>query len=120
MGVTHVTVRVANLAKKGTPYEADFLVDTGGIDSLVPKDELHKAGVKPELKKVYELASGESVEYEVGFARISFMGDETVTQVVFGPPGSEPILGCLALEAVGVIVDPNTQTIRRLPASPLK
>jgi len=120
MGVTHVTVRVGDLAARGTPYEAEFLVDTGSIDSMAPRPRLLEAGVKPERKKVYELANGQPVEYEIGFARVSFLGEETVAQVIFGPPDVEPILGVAALENVGVVVDPVTHTLKRLHASPLK
>ncbi len=120
MGLTHVTTTVWNLAKEGQPYEADFLFDTGAIDCLVPADALAAAGVKVERKKVYELANGEPVEYDVGFARIAFMGEETVAQVIFGPPHVEPILGVVALENTGIVVDPTTNTLKRLPAVPLK
>ena len=120
MGVTHVTVRVRDLPGASDPYEADFLVDTGAVDSMVPGEKLLEAGIKPERKKVYELANGQSVEYEIGFARISFMGEETVAQVIFGPADVKPILGVVALENVGMVVDPVTHTLKRLDASPLK
>jgi clan AA aspartic protease len=120
LGIPHVTVSVSDLARQGTPYEAEFLVDTGAIDCLVPRDRLLDTGVKPERRKVHELANGESVEYDIGFARVAFMGEETVTQVIFGPARAEPILGVLALEGVGITVDPVHQTLKRLPASPLK
>lgn len=79
-----------------------------------------EAGIRPERKKVYELANGQPVEYEMGFARVQFMGEETVAQVIFGPANVEPILGAVALENVGIVVDPSNQTLKRLPASPLK
>ena len=50
MGVTHVTAQVSNLAKTGTAYEAEFLVDSGSIDCLVPSEALQAAGVEPEGK----------------------------------------------------------------------
>ncbi len=120
MGITHVTTRISSLAKEGEPWEADFLVDTGAIDCLAPKDKLAQAGVRPEGKAVYELANGQPVEYEYGFARVTFLGAETVVQVIFGPPGTEPILGAVALENTGVTVDPASKTLRRLHAKPLK
>ncbi len=120
MGITHVTVCVSNLTKEGAPFEDEFLVDTSAIDCIAPRENLLKAGIRPERKAVYELANGETVEYELGFARIAFMGEETVAPVIFGPPDTEPILGAVALESVGVMVDPITQTLRRLPAKPLK
>ncbi len=120
MGITHVTTTIWNLTKDGNPYEAEFQVDTGAIDCLVPRDALIAAGVMVERKRVYELANGEPVEYEVGFARVAFMGEETVAQVIFGPPQAEPILGVVALENTGIVVDPVTNTLKRLPALPLK
>ena len=120
MGLTHVTTTIWNLSKQGQPYEAEFLVDTGAIDCMVPREALLAAGVGVERKKVYELANGEPVEYEVGFARVSFMGEETVAQVIFGPPNVEPILGVVALENTGIVVDPVSNTLKRLPAIPLK
>ncbi|SRR5579871_1689955 len=120
MGLTHVTVRMSRLAGKGRVYEADCLVDTGALHCLAPGDRLRAAGIKPEGKAVYELANGEPVEYEYGFARVEFMGSMTVAQVIFGPSGVEPILGVVALENTGIMVDPARQTLKRLPAIPLK
>jgi clan AA aspartic protease len=120
MGITPVTTTIWNLARQGQPYEADFLVDTGAIDCRAPSDALHAAGVTPEGKAVYELANGQPVEYEYGFARIAFLGGETVAQIVFGPSDAAPILGVVALENTGVVVDPVTKTLKRLHARPLK
>lgn len=120
MGLTYITTRVENLAQSELPYEAQFLVDTGAIDCLAPAAALKSIGVKAEGKDVYELANGEVAEYEYGFARISFMGDETVTRVVFGPDNSEPLIGVVVLESMGIGVDPVTRSLRRMAAKPLK
>src|SRR5437016_1735325 len=122
MGFTHVTARIEPLNANGKhkPYEALFLVDTGALDCLAPADELRAAGIKPVRKRVYELANGDSVEYEVGEARVRFMGDDVLVRVIFGPEGVEPILGVLALEAAGIVVDPTTNQLKRLHALPLK
>jgi len=120
MGITHVTTTIRNLTRRGKGYTAEFLVDTGAIDCMAPSESLRKAGVKPEGRRVYELANGETVEFEYGFARVSFIGAETVAQVIFDPEGCEPILGVVALENTGVVVDPKTRALRRLHASSLK
>ena len=75
---------------------------------------------RPEGKAVYELRNGQPVEYEYGFARVEFLGEETVTQVIFGPLDAEPILGVVALESTGLVVDPVTKTLKRIHAKPLK
>lgn len=120
MGLTHITVAITDLAKSAAPYEGEFLVDTGAIDCLAPSDQLIAAGIKPEGKAVHELADGTPIEMEYGFAHISFFGEETVAQVIFAAPDSEPILGVVALENVGVVVDPVSKTLKRLHAKPLK
>jgi clan AA aspartic protease len=120
MGITHVTTRISNLAQDAEPWEGEFLVDTGAIDCMAPRDRLVEAGIRPEGKRVYELANREPIEYEYGFARVTFLGDETVAQIIFGPPDTEPILGVVALENTGVTVDPVSRTLRRLHARPLK
>ncbi len=120
MGITHVTVRVANLRKDQPSYEADFLVDTGAIDCLAPASVLKAAGIEIEGQDVYERANGDVVEYPFGFARVSFMGSETVTHIIFGPENSDPILGTVALENTGIGVDPVSRTLRRMAAKPLK
>ncbi len=120
MGITHVTVSVGNLRQDQPPYEAEFLVDTGAIDCVAPASSLAAAGIQVEGQSVYEIANGDVVEYPIGFARISFMGSETVAQVIFGPEGCEPILGTVALENIGIGVDPVSRSLRRMPAKPLK
>lgn len=120
MGLTHVTLKVSDLTKKGTPFEAIFLVDTGAVDCLAPREDLLAAGVVPEGKEVYELADGRPLEFEYGFARIGFSGDEKIVQIIFGPPGAQPIMGVVALESFGYVVDPITRTLKRLHAKPLK
>nr|VFJ43559.1 MAG: clan AA aspartic protease, AF_0612 family [Candidatus Kentron sp. FM]VFJ55077.1 MAG: clan AA aspartic protease, AF_0612 family [Candidatus Kentron sp. FM]VFK07186.1 MAG: clan AA aspartic protease, AF_0612 family [Candidatus Kentron sp. FM] len=120
MGVTHVTAQVFNLARTNRPYEGEFLIDTGSIDCMAPGEALEKIGIQKEGRCVYELASGDTVEYERGFARIALMGQETVVQIIFGPVGIEPILGVVALENMGFVVDPGSNRLKRVAALPLK
>lgn len=120
MGLTHVTTTIRRLAGGGKGYTADFLVDTGAVDCLVPGKALRKAGIKVEGRKVYELADGSPIELEYGFARILLMGEETVAPIIFGPEGSEPLLGVLALEGLGISVDPKTRSLKREYARSLK
>ena len=119
MGLTHVAVRLFNSDSQDT-YEAEFLVDTGTMDTMAPAFELKKIGMQPIGKDIYELASGEVVEYEYGNAEVTFMGQNVPVRMIFGPDNSKPILGVVALETAGFIVDPKNQTLRKLRARPLK
>ncbi len=120
MGITKVTAAISDLNKSKPAYESLFLVDTGAIDCMAPASELHKAGITVRGKAVYELANGEPFEVEYGYAIISFLGSETVVQVIFGPENTEPILGVVALENVGIDVDPVTNTLKKMVAKSLK
>ena len=120
MGLTYATVRIQGLARDRDAYEATFLVDTGAFDCLAPASALHAAGVRPEGVGRYELANGEILELAYGFSILSFMDSLATGRVIFGPEGVEPILGVLALESAGVVVDPVTQTLKRLATRHLK
>ena len=119
MGLTHVVVRLFNSASSDT-YEADFLVDTGATYTMAPASDLKKIGIQPVGKELYELASGELVEYEHGSAELRFMNEIVPARIIFGPDGSEPILGVVALESAGFMVDPTNRRLWKLPALPLK
>jgi clan AA aspartic protease len=124
MGLTHVAVALARMHSKAEngqlTYNADFLVDTGAMDSMAPASELRKIGIEPVGKRLYELASGDVQEYEHGIAQVSFMNEVTWTDIIFGPDKSEPILGVITLENAGFLVDPKNQRLTKLLARPLK
>jgi clan AA aspartic protease len=120
MGLIHVTVALRASQRNRKKYGADFLVDTGATDCLAPASKLKRAGIRRRGRMSYELANGETVEYDFGLAEIEFMGELTSGRVIFGPDDCEPILGVTVLESVGIVVEPATQRLKRLPAIPLK
>jgi len=81
---------------------------------------LRNAGIQPVGRTAYESANGRVEEYSFGLAKISFMGEITAGRVIFGPDDVEPIMGVTALESVGITIDPESRTLKRLPAIPLK
>lgn len=87
---------------------------------MVPASELKRLGIEPLGTREYELASGELVEYQYGAAMLSFLDENAVTEVVFGPDKTEPILGVMALESAGYLVDPKDRRLTKLRALPLK
>ena len=119
MGLTHVAVKIGRLGSNDL-YDAQFLVDTGALDSMAPASELERVGIQPVGKRTYELASGELQDYEYGLAELRFMDEITSTDIIFGPENIEPILGVVALENAGFIVDPKNQTLRKLRVRSLK
>ncbi len=120
MGLTHVDVALMQLIGANGRYEARFLVDSGATDTMVPASELARLGITPVGTKIYELADGTRHEYSYGFARVELMGMPAVEHVIFAPEGTEPLLGVTVLEHLGLVIDPVTHSLKRLPAIPLK
>ena len=120
MGAIHVTVTIRNPASPKKSWQGLFLVDTGAIDSLVPRDHLEAIGLRPKAQRVYELADGSEVKMDITTGDIEFMGEIVGGTIIFADPGTEPILGVTALESVGIDVDPRNQTLKRMPAPRLK
>ena len=120
MGLTYVTVTLRAAERSRKKYEALFLVDTGATDCMAPASSLQRAGIRRRGRMAYELADGSTAEYDFGLAEIEFMGELTSGRVLFGPENCEPLLGVTALESVGIVVEPATQQLKRLPAIPLK
>ena len=124
MGLTRIAVELSRMNSQEESgqytYNAKFLVDTGAMDSMAPSSELRKVGIQPVGKRIYELANGEIQEYEHGIAQVSFMGEVTWTDIIFGPADTEPILGVITLENANFLVDPKNQTLTKLLARPLK
>jgi clan AA aspartic protease len=120
MGATHVTVTIRNPAEPDKCWEGLFLVDTGAIDCLVPREHLESIGLIPKAQRIYELADGREIKMDITTADIEFMGDLVGGTIIIGDAGVEPILGVTALESVGIEVDPQNQRLKRLPATRLK
>lgn len=120
MGITQVTVTIRNPADPERAWDGLFLVDTGAVDCLVPRQHLEAIGLKPKGQRVYELADGSEVRMDITIGQIEFMGDIVGGTIIFGDADAEPILGLTALESVGIEVDPQNQRLKRMPATRLK
>ncbi len=118
VGMFSVTIGVTNI--EGEDFQqVKATVDTGAHYSLIPSWILKKVGVKPYKTESLEMADGSVKEYPVGLALMTYDGREEVCQVVFGDD-TEPLLGALALEEFGLVVDPVGQKLlpRRLRGRP--
>jgi clan AA aspartic protease len=119
MGLTRVAVELRKPGFKEALSQS-LLVDTGATDSMIGTSVLRRLGVVPVDKRTYELATGVLQDFEVGYVELSFMGDTIQTRVIFGPDDTEPILGSIALELAGLLVDPSNEALRKIPGHPLK
>lgn len=112
MGITltRATIKNPQFPKKET--ELDFLVDSGAIYSVVPREYLEKLGMKPHRKQEFTLADGTKIEREIGDAIFELEGIRAASPVVFGKKGDSLLLGVFTLEALGLILDPFNRKLR--------
>ena len=120
MGTTHVTVTVKNPAARDRTWQGEFLVDTGAVESVIPRQHLEAIGVKPFGSRTYEMADGRRLQLDIGGAELEFMDEMVMGTVVFVDDDAEPLLGLTALESAGIEVDPRNQQLKRLSAVRLK
>ena len=120
MGATFITVAIRNPSEPERVWEGDFLIDTGAVDSLVPRQHLESIGIVPEGQRIYGLADGKEIKLDVAVARLEFLGEIVGGTVAFGAEGVEPLLGVTALESAGVEVDPHNETFNKLSATRMR
>lgn len=115
MGIFYATATLRHPSRP-TPQETlQFLVDTGAFFSVVPRDHLARLGVKPDREETVQFADGRTARWKVGEVRLTFDGRSTMTWVLFGKPGTKPLLGAYTLEGLGLTVDPRRKRLTPMP-----
>jgi hypothetical protein len=61
MGLTHIKLNIANPAKPKRAVELSFLVDSGGVYSVIPSALLRSLGVRPHSKRTFTLVDGSEI-----------------------------------------------------------
>ena len=121
MGIMRVNATVRNPADPSRAWEGIFLVDTGAIDCVVPRQHLEAIGLEPIDSRVYSLADGSEIQMDVTMARIEFMGGITGKDVIMAEDESaEPLLGVTALESLGIEIDARNEQLTKLPFTRLR
>lgn len=107
--VGFVRVEAEVSAPGGSRWETlSFLVDTGAMLSVVPRPVLEAIGVAETRRRRFRLADGSVIERAIGGMVVRLAGDSTNTDVIFGEPSDQVILGVTALEQMGLMPNPMT------------
>ena len=114
MGVTTLTVDVANPATPDVTESLEFIVDSGAVMSVVPADVLHRLGILPTKQETFRLANGQQIVRHKGIVRFQFREWIGGSDVIFGEEGDATLLGALTLEALGLLLDPIKRELRPL------
>ncbi len=106
MGATTKHFIVKESRKSGKKIEIQFLIDSGAVYSLVPKEQLKILGIKSYKTVDFSLADGSKITRQVGDAYFEYKGEGGAAPVIFGEKGDEPLLGVTTLESLGLVLNP--------------
>lgn len=114
MGMTTVRATLANIVERARSTDVDMTVDSGAIYSVVPATVLRSIGVKPDRTETFWLADGRRVRRRTGHVVFAIDGSEGISRVIFGQRGDACLLGMVALEELGLGLDPLKRRLRPL------
>ena len=128
MGQVKTTITVTNhadevRAKDGTikPDQIravtldDVLVDTGATVLCLPAAVIKQLGLDAVREVAVSTVNGYSRTQVFEDAKIALLGREGTFESIELPGGERPLLGVVPLEAMGIELDLQKQTLRLLP-----
>jgi len=96
-----------------------LMVDTGSEATWIPRKFLAEIGVQPEKRSLFQMANGQYVYRDVGYAVIRVNQAETVDEVVFAEQGDMTLLGARALEGLLLWIDAKGKRLVAIDAHPV-
>ena len=112
MGVTTLSIEIANPAKPEVRQRLEFIVDSGATYSVVPSRILRRLKIKPLTRESFRLANGTSIVRRKGAAIFKYQKWIGGSDVIFGEEGDATLLGALTLEALGLSLDPIRRELK--------
>ena len=115
MGITYVDVVIKKSphARRGRTLQC--LVDSGAHYSAIPRSVLKELGIRPSDKRTFTLADGSKIEREMAAAHFELRGRGAMSTVICGEVDDATLLGTVALEELGLMLDPLKRELRQLP-----
>lgn len=114
MGTFRVTLEISD--PLGQRYETiEALVDTGATYTWVPRSVLERLQVAPKFRRPFLTADGRQIEREMATILVRIDEREHPTPCIFGDEGTEPLLGVVTLEELGLGVDPVNRRLIPVP-----
>jgi predicted aspartyl protease len=112
--MVRLKVQIANSQEpdRKTP-EIEAIVDTGSWYTWFPRKELEDIGLRKFGKRSFRTITGQVVERDFGIGAIIVDGSSGGSEVVFGEDTDGVVLGVLAMEGMGLKVDPRNGKIIR-------
>lgn len=98
----------------------NVLVDTGATTLCLPGNIIAQLGLRLLREVVVQTATGISQARIFQDAKISLQGRQGTFECLELPEGSNPLLGVIPMEALGIEVDLKNQRLQVLPDGPLE
>ncbi len=111
MGLTRLRLKVKKDAESRKERQLDFLIDSGAVHSVVPRDVLRTLGIKAYKKTSFILANGDAIERDVGTGHFVYKSHQGAAPVVFGEKGDSALLGATTLESLELALNPLTREL---------
>jgi predicted aspartyl protease len=89
-----------------------FLVDSGAVYSVLPKEHWKALGLKPERDLEFVLADGTTLTRGVSESVFELEGRRATSPVVLGETEDEALLGAVTLETLGLMLNPLNRTLQ--------
>lgn len=115
VGLTVLSLDVANPADPTKREAVDFLVDSGVVYSFVPREVLVGLGITSHSRQRFRLADGSTIDRERGDALFFYENQRGAAPVVFAEPGDAALLGAVTLESLGFVLDAVRRDLLPLP-----
>jgi len=115
MGLTVLTIEVANPRNPEKREPVEFLVDSGALYSFGPRDVLERLGIAAHSKQRFRLADGSTIDRDRGDALFFYKGRQGAAPVIFAERGDATLLGAVTLESLGFALDAVRRDLLPLP-----
>ena len=115
MGLTVLSMEVANPADPTAREAVEFLVDSGAVYSFVSRDVLTRLGIAPHSRQRFRLADGSTIERDRGDALFFYKNQRGAAPVIFGEARDATLLGAVTLESLGFVLDAIRRDLLPLP-----
>jgi predicted aspartyl protease len=96
-----------------------LMVDTGSEATWIARKLLEQIEIRTEKRRPYQMANGQCVYRDVGYAIIRVGQRETSDEVVFAEKGDYVLLGARALEGLMLWVDPTHKKLIEIETQPV-
>jgi predicted aspartyl protease len=112
MGLTYLegTIRAPGRRQRGRRVR--FLVDSGAIYSVLPRDTWKALGLKAGRDLEFVLADGTTLTRGVSECVFDLEGRRATSPVVLGETEDEALLGAVTLETLGLMLNPLNRTLQ--------